>query len=203
MDNPETAGYVREDEDIWLGQLAQAAQAGDRTARDSLWAQVEPRLHHTARRAAWYFPTLDRDDAVQESFPIFAALVGDWPGPTTGGTGFATYLFGLFRWRLHSALRAYERRGASTHADWHTREGRTRVPTAGKPTLIAWQEYGVDYRAFVVGLPPQEREIFLLRVEQGLGTREVATRLGLTPRTVSRCWNVTLRRLRAIARRSL
>ncbi|MCA1666895.1 MAG: hypothetical protein LC793_05730, partial [Thermomicrobia bacterium] len=105
---------VTEDEDIWLGHLAGAARAGDRQARDALWRAVEPRLARIADRTAWAFPTLEHDDAVQEAFPIFAALVATWPGPETAGTGFATYLFGLFHWRLHSLLRAYERRRPAT-----------------------------------------------------------------------------------------
>ncbi|MCA1668060.1 MAG: helix-turn-helix domain-containing protein, partial [Thermomicrobia bacterium] len=62
-------------------------------------------------------------------------------------------------------------------------------------------EYGVDFPAFVARLPDHERDIFLLRVREGLETREIAARLGLTPRTVSRHWNVTLRRLRALVQR--
>lgn len=197
---PAKPWQVREEEDLWLGQLARAARAGDRGARDALWAVVGPRLAHVALRTAWAFPTLERDDAVQEAFPIFAALVATWPGPDARGVGFATYLFGMFRWRLHSLLRAYERR-RPLPVDWATREERTVVaPPRASP--IAWHEYGVDFPAFVAALPAHERAIFLLRLREGLATREVAARLGLTPRTVSRYWNVTLRRLRAAVARN-
>lgn len=191
--------YVQPEEDLWLGLLAWTARAGDRTARDALWAAVGPRLVHVARRTAWAFPSLEPDDAVQECFPIFAALVATWPGPSADGAGFATYLFGMFRWRLHSILRAYERRRASD-IDWHAREERTVVAPPPARTPVAWHEYGVDFPAFVAGLPAHERAILLLRLRDGLATREVAARLGLAPRTVSRYWNVTLRRLRAVVR---
>lgn len=191
--------HVREEEDVWLGQLARAAQTGDRGARDALWAAVGPRLAHIARRTAWAFSSLERDDAVQECFPIFTTLVMAWSDPAADGTGFATYLFGMFRWRLHSVLRAYERRRASS-IDWHAREERTAVAPPRVSAPVAWHEYGVDFPAFIAGLPAHERAIFLLRLRDGLGTREVAARLGLAPRTVSRYWNVTLRRLRAMVR---
>jgi len=187
---------MREDDDVWLGQLAWAARAGDRGARDALWLAVGPRLVRMALRMAWAFPTLEPDDAVQEAFPVFAALVADWPGPTALGTGFATYLFGLFRWRLHSLLRAYERRSATIVG----KEWTTGAPPRADASAI-WQEYGVDFPAFVACLPDHERAIFLSRIQEGLGIPAIAARLGLTPRTVSRHWNVTLRRLRAQVRR--
>lgn len=189
---------MREEDDIWLGLLARAAQAGDRSARDALWTVVGPRLMHIARRTAWDFPMLEPDDVAQETFPIFATLVMAWSGPDGRGGGFATYLFGMFRWRLYSLLRLYQR--GPTPSDWTTRaEGTVVAPRAAS---ISWHEYGVDFPAFVAGLPPHERAIFLLRLREGMATREVAGRLGLTPRTVSRYWNLTLRRLRAaVARR--
>lgn len=193
--------HMREDEDVWLGRLAWAARSGDRGARDALWLAVGPRLARIADRTAWAFPMLERDDAVQEAFPIFVALVATWPGPEEAGTGFATYLFGMFRWRLHSLLRAYERRRPDTTADLSARAERLVATPPRVYAPIAWHEYGVDFPAFVARLPGHEREIFLLRIRDGLETREIATRLGLTPRTVSRYWNVTLRRLRALVQR--
>ncbi len=193
--------HLPEDDDVWLGRLAQAARVGDRGARDALWVAVGPRLTQMAHRAAWAFPMLERDDAVQETFPIFAVLVATWPGPEATGTGFAIYLFGMFRWRLHSLLRGYERRLPATTAAWNTGAERHVVVPPRIYAPVAWHEYGVDFPAFVAHLPDHEREIFLLRIREGLETRDIALRLGLTPRTVSRHWNVTLRRLRALVRR--
>jgi len=193
--------HVPEDEDIWLGKLAGAARAGDRGARDALWLAVGPRLAQMAHRAAWAFPTLEHDDAVQETFPIFAGLVATWPGPEVTGAGFATYLFGMFRWRLYSILRTYERRLPATTAAWNTGAERHAIAPSRVHAPVAWHEYGVDFPAFIARLPDHEQEILLLRIREGLDTRDIATRLGLTPRTVSRHWNVTLGRLRALVQR--
>src|SRR3954471_7423515 len=191
---PAKPWQTRPEEDIWLGRLARAAQGGDRGARDALWAAVGPRLAHIARRTAWAFPSLEADDAVQECFPIFVALVAGWSGPQHDRTGFASYLFGMFRWRLHSTLRAYERRRAGT-SGWQREERLVAAPSPA-PIPVAWHEYGVDFPAFIAGLPAHERTIFLLRLRDGLAVRDIATRLGLAPRTVSRYWNRTVRRLR-------
>ncbi len=193
--------HVPEEEDIWLGQLAWAARMGDRSARDALWLAVGPRLARIALRTAWAFPTLEPDDAVQEAFPIFAALITTWPGPGATGTGFAIYLFGMFRWRLHSLLRTYERRRPATTADFGARTERLTVAPPRTYAPIAWHEYGVDFPSFVAHLPGREREIFLLRVQEGREVQEIAAHLGLTSRTISRHWNVTLRRLRALVQR--
>ncbi|MDQ6602232.1 MAG: sigma-70 family RNA polymerase sigma factor, partial [Chloroflexota bacterium] len=193
--------HVPEDEDIWLGKLAGAARAGDRGARDALWLAVGPRLAQMAHRAAWAFPTLERDDAVQETFPIFAGLVATWPGPEATGAGFATYLFGMFRWRLYSILRTYERRFPATTTAWNTGAERYAIAPPPVHAPVAWHEYGVDFPAFIARLPDHEQEILLLRIREGLDTRDIAARLGLTPRTVSRHWNVTLGRLRALVQR--
>lgn len=192
---------THEDEDVWLGILARAARGGDRNARDALWLAVVPRLVRIARRTARAFPALECDDAVQEAFPIFVTLVTTWPGPDASGVGFATYLFGMFRWRLHSLLRAYERRLPNATIGHHASGQWPGIVPPRTHTPVAWDEYGVDFPAFVAGLPDCEREIFLLRVREGVETRDIATRLGLTPRTVSRHWNVTLRRLRALVQR--
>src|SRR4051812_17648424 len=89
-DAPAKPWQLRDADDVWLGKLARAAQAGDRGARDAIWAAIGTQLAHIAYRAGWAFPMLDRDDAVQEAFPIFAELVSTWPGPDARGKGFAT-----------------------------------------------------------------------------------------------------------------
>lgn len=190
--------YIRAEDDIWLGQLARAAQGGDHDARDTLWVHVGPRLIRLADGMAWSFPTLEHDDAMQESFPLFVALVTAWDGPAKDGAGFAIYLFGMFRWRLLTLLRTAERRSARHVTDWAIPEERTALTPSRISASVAWHEYGVDFPAFVESLPPREREIFLLRLRDGLETREIARRLGLTPRTISRYWNLTVSRLRAI-----
>ena len=193
--------HVSEGEDIWLGRLAGAARAGDRGARNALWLAVGPRLARMAYRAAWAFPMLECDDAVQETFPIFVGLVATWSGPEATGVGFATYLFGMFRWRLYSLLRTYERGLPVTTAAWGAGAERHAIAPPRTYAPVAWHEYGVDFPVFVARLPDHERKIFLLRIREGLETRDIAARLGLTPRTVSRHWNVTLGRLRALVQR--
>ena len=167
-----------EEEDIWLGPPRPGGAGGRPGARDALWSAVGPRLVRMRRAHAWAFPSLERDDAVQESFPIFAALVADMAGPTGGWRRVRD----LSVWHVSLAtpfdpacLRAP---ASATFADVGARGTAGRRAIRSAP--IAWQEYGVDLPAFVV-LPDHERVIFLLRVREGLATREVADRISLTP----------------------
>ncbi len=185
--------------DLWLGQLARAAAAGDRTARDALWEQIGARLTHVARHSIWDMNMEEQEDMAQEAFPIFLALVREWANPKTQkarqtpdapGEGFAEYLFGLFRWRVRNAIRA-ERRVVT---------GPIPRDTTVAPFARA-HEFALDLPAFLALLPEEERRIFLLRIVEGRTIREIAARLGLTDRTVRRYWTQTLRRLRALLAR--
>lgn len=188
--------------DLWLGQLARAAAAGDRTARDALWEQIGARLTRLARHSIWDLTETEQEDMEQEAFPIFLALVREWAEqaglktqkarqiPDTQGEGFAEYLFGLFRWRVRNAIRAERRASAGP------------IPRGATVTPFARaHELALDLPAFLALLPEQERQIFLLRIVEGRTTREIAERLGLTDRTVRRHWTQTLRRLRALLAR--
>lgn len=183
--------------DRWLGQLARAAAAGDRTARDALWEETGARLTRVARHTLWDMNREEQEDMAQEAFPLFLALVHEWAGSATEqrarraadapDEGFAAYLFGLFRWRVRNALRAARHAGAA------------RVPLRETSASLAHaDELALDLPAFLAVLPEQERQIFLLRVVDGRTMPEIAARLGLTDRSARRHWAQTRRRLRAL-----
>lgn len=183
-------------DDLWLGQLARAAAAGDRTARDALWEQIGARLTHLARYSIWDLTESEQEDIAQEAFPIFLALVCEWAGPKarqerrvpgTPDEEFAEYLFGLFRWRVRNTIRAARRAGAGP------------IPRGASVTPFARaHELALDLPAFLVLLTAEERQIFLLRIVEGRTIPDIAARLGLTDRTARRHWAQTRRRLRAL-----
>ena len=53
---------------------------------------------------------------------------------------------------------------------------------------IELEETRERYRSAVAGLPPRMREVFVLHRIHGLGYRDIAHRLGISPRTVE--WHV-------------
>ncbi len=177
-------------DDARLERLAHGAATGNRPIRDALWETVGPSLERIARRSAAQFALTEPDDAAQEAYLIFAALVADWGAEPSGAT-FGVFLFGMFRFRLLNALRAYER-----HAPPPAALVRAQRELSGAAGQALWHDYGAELRAFAQTLPATQRDIFLLRTRDGMSGREAAAHLGLSTRTVSRYWGVTLRRLR-------
>jgi RNA polymerase sigma factor (sigma-70 family) len=144
-----------------------------------LWNAVGHRLIALAQRQAWFMTEPEREDIVQEAFPLFLALVEEWADTTVTGTGFLRYLFGMFRWRMRNLFRDERHGRAVTFSIGHTARG---------------PEGDGDLAAFLTSLAPHERQILLLRANEGVSVQQIATRLGLTPRTVSRTWHRVLRR---------
>ena len=169
--------------------LAREAQRGAPVARDALWWFVGPNLaaisRTTAHRLAQYGGAVEAEDAAQEAYLVFVALVAEWRGPEP----FAAYLFGLFRWRVRDALRHLRPRRPDLLAP---------APFEATDARALWHEHESELAAFAEALPDAERIVFVLRVRDGLTDREIAARLGtgITPRTVRRTWQRTLARLR-------
>lgn len=169
--------------------LAREAQRGERAARDVLWwlagANLSAISRTTAHRLAQYGGAVEADDAAQEAYLVFVALVAEWRGPEP----FAAFLFGLFRWRVRDALRRLRPRRP---------DALTPAPFEPADARALWHERESELAAFAEALPEGERVVFVLRVRDGLTEREIAARLGssVTPRTVGRTWQRTLARLR-------
>lgn len=181
-------------DDTRLSAMAHAAARGDRAARNALWEIVGGPLVGIARRTAVTFPATDAEDAAQDAFVLFAVLVAAWAKEAGAGVEhapFGPYLFGRFRLHLMNMFRAYERQlRPPPHA------ARTPDDFTASAARALWQEHDAELRAFAETLPPRERDIFLLRIRDGLNLGEAAHRLGVTRRSVSRYWNLTLKRLR-------
>ena len=117
-------------------------------------------------------------------------------GRASRPTSLACFAGGCTRSSARTNVTCPRRRRISARArnGWSSRPHAPTRPSPG--TSMAWIS-PPSWRAS----PTTSAQIFLLRIREGLETREIAARLSLTPRTVSRHWNVTLRRLRALLRR--
>lgn len=167
--------------------LAVAAQGGQHAARDVLWwfagANLAAFARAIARRLDTHGASVEPEDAAQEAYLVFVALVREWRGPEP----FAAYLFGLFRWRMRDALRRLSPRRPDSRAV---------APFDAEDARALWHQHESELAAFAEGLPDVERRVFALHLRDGLTEDEIAARLGVTRRTVARTWRRTLDRLR-------
>jgi RNA polymerase sigma factor (sigma-70 family) len=186
------AWQIAAEEDRWLGQLARATQRGDKIARDMLWDAIGHRLVSLARRSAWFLPEPEREDIAQEAFPLFLTLVQEWDKAVTADTGFARYLFGVFRVRIRNIIRDGMR--AYALAPTIARGAVAMMPD--ERSTAHGLEDAVDLASFLASLSRHEQRILHLRTVEGVPMEQIAARLGVTPRSISRTWNSVLRRFR-------
>ena len=178
---------VTDSDDRYLGAAALAAIAGDRIARDALYGAFAPRLEAIARRVArrlssrsGYF--VDFDDARQESFLVFVALLDRWPGESS----FAAYITGLFAHRLRDALprNLPPRSLIAAPASWLADES------------YEAEEARVLLEALAENFPLEERVILMAHIRDGESLTALARRLGVSRRTVQRRWSRIVAKLR-------
>jgi RNA polymerase sigma factor (sigma-70 family) len=186
-------------EDALLTTLARRAQRDDPAARDLLWRAFSPKLEPALRRCGrmtWRPGWAQRngrpweqDDLRQEAWLVFAELIADWPG----NGSIVPYVMAYFPWRLRSAMR---RLGPP-----RTRVAPPRGPVARAADCreLLDAETATLVALLVARLSAVEADVLRARVEEGTGSREIARRLGMSRRTISR----HLARIRRVAREVL
>ncbi len=180
-----------------LALLAHAARAGDRAARDALYAALGPKIDAMLGRCrglAWSSADPRRDgrpweldDLAQESYLALVDLLAAWPGEGPVGP----YLLAHLPWRIRTAWR----RLAAPH--------RRHAPllSARADLLVdgsaAAEEALVRLELVAAALPPPDGDLLLLRVRDGHPPAAIGRRLGLTRRTVDRRWRAVCDLLRS------
>ncbi len=176
-----------------LSTLARAARAGDPRARNALYTAMEAKIHRFVRRyraSSWKAHRIwDNDDLAQEAFLIFTDLITSWSGEGS----FPPYFFAHFPWRLRDAVRRFNGHSPYTGITW-TPYDLLSDNTAATDAAVALLE------ALAAGLPATSRAILLWHVRDGERFSAIATRLGISRRTVHRYWEATLKDLRCSLR---
>lgn len=171
------AGPIAPEIDHILTAVARTAGQGDRIARDSLYWALAGRLEPAMRRmyrlhTVTYGPALlELEDVHQSGYLVFVDMIDAWEPDGS----FASYLFGMFIWRLRDELRRYEKRRERALA-----EGLIRRTTARTPADSALLE------RLLARLPQRQRAIVRLRLERDLSVIEIGQKLGVSPRTIRR-----------------
>jgi RNA polymerase sigma-70 factor (ECF subfamily) len=153
-----------------LGDLELIARwkGGDQRAATALVARHAASL---ARFAASFGEHEEVDELVQDTFVrAFASIDG-----FRGESSFRTWLFTIERRLLLDRRRAEKRRGARTEV----REDSAVTEFDALDDMVA-AESARKVRAAMARLTPTQREVFLLRVTEGLSYREIATAVGTT-----------------------
>ena len=174
-------------QDALLNHLARRARLGDRAARDLLWRAFAPRLEPVllrCERLAWQSGGARRDgrpweleDARQEAWLVFSEVVEWWNGEES----FIPYATAYVPWRLRGAMRRLgsQRRAVPIHL----------APEPGAACQGLLDTEGEELRESIArALSPIDAEILRLRIRDGCGLAEIACRLGLSRRTMTRRW---------------
>jgi len=144
------------------GQLIERWRRGDQLAATALVNRHAPAL---VRFAASSGARDDIGELVQDTFVrAFGALDG-----FRGESTFRTWLFTIERRLLLDRRRAEKRRGPMVELD----EGASSTEYDALDSMLA-DESEVAVRAAVERLSPTQREVFLLRVVEGLSYKEIA-----------------------------
>ena len=174
-------------QDALLNHLARRARLGDRAARDLLWRALAPRLEPALLRCGQLAcqsggarrdgRTWELEDARQEAWLVFAEVVEWWSGEGS----FIPYATAYFPWRLRGAMCRLgpQRRAVPIHL----------APEPGAECQGLLENEGEELlESIATVLSPIDAEILRLRIADGSGLAEIACRLGLSRRTMTRRW---------------
>lgn len=169
-------------------ELASAYRAGDERAAAELVRRHAPALGRFLYSSG--APPGDIDDLVQEAlFRAFRSLER-WRGEAS----FRSWLFAIagnvlrdeFRRRKGRQVLSLEDRDLPGHADPHAD--------------LAASEVEEGLRRGIAALPRLQREVFLLRTQQGSGYVEIAAALGTTPGAARVHYHHAVKRLKELVR---
>ncbi len=178
-----------------LTDLAVRAASGDRAAVEELLVQIRPivvrycraRLGRTGGGA---YTTAD--DVAQE---VCIAILGALPRYRRAGSPFTAFVFGIAAHKVADAHRGATRDLAEPVAALPERPD-----GAADPEARAVQGDAIGrMRRLLDRLPPQHREIVVLRVGVGLSAEETGQALGMSAGAVRVTQHRALNRLRALA----
>lgn len=169
-------------------ELASTYRAGDERAAAELVRRHAPALGRFLYSSG--APPGDIDDLVQEAlFRAFRSLER-WRGEAS----FRSWLFAIagnvlrdeFRRRKGRQVLSLEDRDLPGHADPHAD--------------LAASEVEEGLRRGIAALPRLQREVFLLRTQQGSGYVEIAAALGTTPGAARVHYHHAVKRLKELVR---
>ncbi|MCA2179924.1 MULTISPECIES: sigma-70 family RNA polymerase sigma factor [Nonomuraea] len=180
-------------DDSDLRELTSLAVQGDRSAIESLLGELRPMVVRYCRarlgRVTGQYHIAD--DVAQE---VCIAVLSALPRYRDMGRPFASFVFGIASHKVADALRSSVRSAVPTQ---DLPDGPDDGP-GPEETVVRYIE--VEHaRRLLARLPPNQRELLLLRVVSGLSAEETGNVLGMSPGAVRVAQHRALARLRQMA----
>jgi RNA polymerase sigma-70 factor (ECF subfamily) len=156
-------------------RLVAAAQSGDEASRDRLLRVVRAGvLRYGLARG---LPDFDAQDLAQE---VCLGLLRAVPGWRDQGRSVWAFVFAVAHNKLADRARSHAAR-----QDWPTGDDIEMADAQPGPAdLVEIDESNRRVERLLMGLPPTQREVLLLRLIVGLSAAETAEALDLTPGSV-------------------
>ena len=179
--------------------LMSAYRAGDARAFERLVARHEKRVWNFLRRFVRDATTAE--DLLQEVFLRVIKSADEW----RGAAKFSTWLYTIARnLCVDHARRAVHRDAASLDGPAHAGADadatlHDRIPSTGPgaEALVADREARVKIDRAIAALPPDQREVFLMREVMEMPFAEIAIAVGASEPTVKSRMRYALEKLRA------
>ncbi|HTL13783.1 MAG TPA: RNA polymerase sigma factor [Thermomonas sp.] len=179
MDGPDPS-----DESLML-----AYAAGEAAAFDQLYARHRTRLYRYLLRHLR--DNALADECFQDVWQRVVAARAGW----TPDAGFATWLYTIAHHRLGDHWRALKHRPA-TPADAELRTARVADPDTPERVMSEFERRR-QLQLALDALPPEQREVLLLRLEQELTLEEIGAVTGVGRETVKSRLRYAMDKLRA------
>lgn len=162
-----------------------AAQAGARWACTDIWVEYSPAVAAFLKARG----SLEPEDLTSE---VFIALFDQLDRFTGGEAEFRTFVFTIAYRRLVDELRKRSRRGH--HSEWDAESDPRRSPSAEEQALDELAD--ASTRALLDGLPPDQRNVMVLRIIADLTIEQIAEVIGKRPGAVKALQRRALEALR-------
>jgi len=162
-----------------------AAQSGAQWACTNLWVEYAPAVMAFLRARGSHEP----EDVTSE---VFLAVFNRLGGFRGGEAEFRTFVFTIAYRRLVDELRRRATRGI--HEEWTAELDTRRSPSAEHEATTQLADAAT--RALLDGLPPDQRNVMVLRIVADLTVEQVAAVLGKRPGAVKALQRRALESLR-------
>ena len=177
-----------------LAPLVARAREGDRTALEELLACLRPGIvrycrARLGRRGGSYGSS---DDVAQE---VCVAVLTALPRYVDQGRPFAAFVYGIAGHKVVDAQRAVFR----DRSDATDRLPDRADESTGPEEAVVSASEAEAARGLLDLLPPQQRELLMLRVVAGLSAEETGATMGMSPGAVRVAQHRALARLRLLA----